>query len=183
MKVFFKVVLVICFVFFIGLGQWAQAKDPAPKGGVKEPFKIGIVDMQRILSTSKVAKGVRDDFLKEVEAKRKELLVKAQEVQKLEQELANLDPKATGEERREKQEKLKRQNRELNNLRQDIDEELKRRDREVTQKLIGEILATIRSFAQSEHYMLILERSSIEVAEESLDITDKIIKLYDSKKK
>jgi len=44
-------------------------------------------------------------------------------------------------------------------------------------------MTTIRNFAQGERYSLILERSSIIAAEEALDITDKIIKLHDAKKK
>lgn len=180
-----KRLIVLAFLAVVIVGwQLAEAKEPAAKVGAKDPvIKIGIVDMQKILQDSKAAKAARDEFVKEVEEKRRELATKAQEVQKLEQELAKMDPKTPPEKRREKQDRLKQQTRELNNLRQDIDEELKRRDRELTQKLIGEVMGTIRSFAQSERFSLILERSSIVAAEEGLDITDKIIKLHDSKKK
>ncbi len=174
--------MVAIMVILIGW-QLAVAKEPVAKSGPKEALKIGIVDMQRILSESKAAKLARDEFAKEVEQKRKELAAKAQEVQKLEQDMAKMDPKATAEERRVKQDTLKHKARELNNLRQDIEEELKRRDRELTQKLIGEIMATIRNFAQTERYSLILERSSIVAAEEGLDITEKVIKLHDARKK
>lgn len=177
--------LTVLFVLVLLLAGWqlAGAKEPVAKVGSKEPLKIGIVDMQKILQESKAAKAARDEFVKEVESKRRELATKAQEVQRLEQELAKMDPKTPPEQRREKQDRLKQQARELNNLRQDIDEELKRRDRELTQKLIGEIMGTIRNFAQTERFTLILERSSILAAEESLDITDRIIKLHDGRKK
>jgi len=157
-------------------------KEGSGRAGDRD-LKIGIVDLQKIMRTSKVVKAAMDDFMKEVDAKKNVLTKKAQEVQALEQELAKLDPKTPADQRRDKENTLKRQSRELTNQRQDIEEDLKRRDREVSQKIMAEIMTTIRNFAQGERYSLILERSSIIAAEEALDITDKIIKLHDAKKK
>lgn len=169
-------------IIILAAGPTWAAKETPIKVSDRE-LKIGIVDLQKIMRTSKVVKAAMDEFMKEVEAKRNILTTKAREVQALEQELSKLDPKTPADQRREKENKLKRQSRELNNQRQDIEEDLKKRDREVTQKVMGEIMVTIRNFAQAEHYSLILERSSIVAADEALDITDKIVKLHDAKKK
>ncbi len=60
---------------------------------------------------------------------------------------------------------------------------MKRKDRDMAQRLFGEIMQVIRNYAKSERFSLILERGTIIAAEEGLDITDKILKIYDSQKK
>jgi outer membrane protein len=149
----------------------------------KPQLKIGIVDMQKILRESKSATAVRSSFMKELEAKKEQINTKAKEVQNLEEDLSRLDPGASVEAKRQRTDKLKIEARELNNLRQDVEEEVKRKDREMAQKLFAEIMQIVRNYARNERYSLILERATIIAAEEGIDITDKILKLYDSQKK
>lgn len=159
--------------------QKASKKAPPPAGSVK----IGIVDMQKILRESKAAKAARNNLLKDLEGKKAQIDAKTQAVQKLEQEIAKLPPTTPAEQQRQKADQLKHDLRELNNLRQDMEEEVKLKDREMAQKIFGEIMLIIRNYAQQERLNLVLERSTIVTAEESLDITGKILKLYDSQKK
>jgi outer membrane protein len=163
----------------------AAAKEaPAKESQVRQGItKIGIVDMQKILQESKAAKAAKASFMKEMEAKREKINTKTLEVQRLEQEIARLAPDASLETRRTKGDQLKAQARELNNLRQDVEEEIKRKDRDMAQRLFGEIMQIIRNYAKNERFSLILERGTIVAAEEGLDITDKILKIYDSQKK
>ena len=61
-------------------------------------------------------------------------------------------------------------------------EELKRKDRELTQKIVGEVMKVVTAHAKKENYSLIFERSTVMTADEAVDITDTIIKLYDAGK-
>jgi len=146
-------------------------------------IKIGIVNMQKILLDSKKARTLREGFMKELEVKKAQLADKAKGVQEQEEALARLDPNTPMETRRQKTDKIKQDARELNHLRQDVEEELKRKDQALTQRLIGEIMQVIKNQARNERFGVILERTAVITAEESIDITDKIIKAYDAQKK
>jgi outer membrane protein len=147
------------------------------------PVKIGVLDVQKIMRESKAAKNARTIFQKDVEAKRDTLKAKEKEVKLLEEEIKGADPKMSPEARREKEFKLSREVKELQRLSADMEEELKKKDVELTRKLLGEIMQIVQSFAKKEHYTLILERASVVTADNAIDITDKIIKLYDAQKK
>lgn len=155
-----------------------------PAMAAKEsPVKIGVLDIQKIMRESKAAKNARTLFQKDVEAKRDTLKAKEKEIRLLEEEIKTADPKMSPETRRDKEFKLSREVKELQRLGADLEEELKKKDVELTRKLIGEIMQIVQSFAKKEHYTLILERASVVTADNAIDITDKIIKLYDAQKK
>ena len=156
------------------------AQKAVPASGT---LKLGIVDLQKIMRESKAATAARNKLMKEVEGKKEQIIAKTQTVQKLEQEIAKLPATTTQDQQRQKAEQLKIEVRELNNLRQDVEEEIKRKDREMAQQIIGDIMQIIRDYARNERFSVIVERSTIIMAEESLDITDRILKLYDSQKK
>lgn len=168
----------------LSLAMPAMAAKENPKDTQsRQQIKIGIVDMQKVVRESRIAKAVRGNFLKEVEAKKAQLVEKMQDVQKQEEELKSLDPSVSVEIRRQKTDKLKHDGRDLNNLRQDLEAEVKRKELEISQKLFVEIMQIIRNYAKTERYTLILERSTVVTAEESVDVTDKILKIYDAQKK
>ncbi len=128
----------------------AAAAKEAPcqrKAGQQGITKIGIVDKQINPSGILGGKGGKGSFMKEMEAKREKINTKTLEVQRLEQEIARLAPDASLETRRTKGDQLKAQARELNNLRQDVEEEIKRKDRDMAQRLFGEIMQIIRNYA------------------------------------
>jgi len=174
MKRFMMMSIVILIGFLLVLPVMAAKEGPV---------KIGVLDVQKIMRESKAAKNARTIFQKDVEAKRDTLKAKEKEVKLLEEEIKGADPKMSPEARREKEFKLSREVKELQRLSADMEEELKKKDVELTRKLLGEIMQIVQSFAKKEHYTLILERASVVTADNAIDITDKIIKLYDAQKK
>lgn len=146
------------------------------------PLKIGIIDIQKIMRTSKAAKKAQAVFLKDLEEKRSILTGKEKEIRSMEEELKS-DSSMSPDVRRDKSEKLAKDVKELKRLGADLEEELKKKDVELTQKLMGEIRQLVINLFKKEGYTIILEKSSIVMSDESIDITDKIIKLYDAQKK
>jgi outer membrane protein len=166
------------FVIFLLLAM------PAAAAGAKEaPLKIGIIDVQKIMRESKAARNAQDVFRKDLEAKRTVLMAKEKEARAIENALKGNDPKLTPAVRKEKGEKLAQEVKELKRLGADLEEDLKKKDAELTQKLIGEILQVVKALQKSENMSLILEKRAVVVADEAIDITDKVIKLYDGQKK
>ncbi|MDB9823170.1 OmpH family outer membrane protein [Deltaproteobacteria bacterium] len=141
--------------------------------------KIGVIDVQRIMRESKAAQNARAVFLKDVEAKRGVLNAKQKEVQDLQEELKNKGKDMAASVREEKTNQLTREVRDLNRLKSDLEEELKKNENELTQTLLKEISEVVQEYCKKEKYTVIHEKRTILASDEAVDITDKIIKLYD----
>ena len=144
--------------------------------------KIGVIDTQKIMRESRAAKNARSLFLKDVEDKRAVLGAKQKEVRALEEKLKREGKKMSPSARKQKGEQLQKEIKELKRLRSDLEEELKKKDAELTRKLLREVGGIVREFSRKEKYTVILERKSVVAADEAIDITDKIIRLYDDLK-
>ncbi len=167
-------------VFVIVIGFFLAA---LPVLAATAPLKIGVIDTQKILRTSKAAKAAQSVFMKDLEAKRAVYQAKEKEIKALEDELKNQNIKLSVEIRKEKTEKLAQEVKEIKRLGTDMEEELKKKEVELTRSLLSEIAQIVRNFSKKEHYTVILEKSSVIVADDAVDITDRIIKLYDAGKK
>jgi outer membrane protein len=167
-------------VFGIIMGLLLAA---VPVMAATAPVKLGVIDTQKILRESKAAKAAQSVFMKELEAKRAVYQAKEKEIRLLEEELKSADQKMTAETRNKKAEKLAQEVKELKRLGADMEEELKKKEVELTRSLLSEIAQIVRTFSKKEHYTVIFEKSSVIVADDAIDITDRIIKLYDAGKK
>ena len=71
---------------------------------------------------------------------------------------------------------------ELRCLKADLEEELKRKDAELTRKLLTEIRDVVEEYRKKNKITVIFEKRSVVAFDGAIDITDKIIKLYDTVK-
>ncbi|MFC1868786.1 OmpH family outer membrane protein [Thermodesulfobacteriota bacterium] len=140
--------------------------------------KIGVIDTQKIMIESRAAKNARAVFLKDVEGKRKLLIGKQNEVQAMDEDLKKNGKDMAPQVRKEKADKLAREVKELKRLRSDVEEELKKKEMELVRKLRGDIREIVREYSKKEKYTVILEKRSVVASDEAIDITDKIIRLY-----
>ncbi len=164
----------ILTVIFIGIMQLLSSAVV-----LAADVKIGVIDIQRIMKESRAAKNARAVFFKDVEQKRKLFNDKQNEVQAMEEELKTKGKDMTPQARKEKTDNLADEIKELKRLRSDLEEELKKKDRELTQRLLSEISVIVGEYQKKENYTIILEKRSVVASDEAIDITDKIIKLYD----
>jgi len=169
----------VLMIILLALPASAAPPRASAGGGA---MKVGMVDMQKILRESKNSQKIRTAFMKDVEKKQAALAAKEGEVRKLEEEFGRLEPAAM-DARKKKGDQIKHEMRELQYLREDAEGELKRKEVEITQKVIGEIMLVVRNYARSERFTVILDRMAVITAEESIDITGRILKLYDAQKK
>ena len=176
---YFVWMALVLIIMLLALPALAAPPKAAAGGGA---LKVGMVDLQKILRESKNSLKVRTAFMQDVEKKQAAIAAKEGEVRKLEEEFNRLEPGAM-DARKKKGDQIKHEMRELQYLREDAEGELKRKEMEITQKVIGEIMQVVRSYARSERFTVILDRMAVITAEESIDITDRILKLYDAQKK
>jgi len=154
---------------------------PAIKGAETRTLRIGIVDIQRILRESRAAKEARALFLKDLEARRRLYRAEEEKVRLMSREIKEQTPRLSPEEKKDKLEQMEKEIKELRRLKMDLEEELKKRNAELTQKLLKEIKKVVEAFTLKEGYTLILEKRRVVAADQAIDITDQIIRLYDAR--
>jgi outer membrane protein len=143
-------------------------------------IKIGVIDTQRIVAESKAGIATRTLFSKEVQENNSRLQTKQKEVQALQEELNTKGKGMDAVALAEKQEKYSKAYKELTRMKNDMTQDLEARDNELTQKLLKAIADIVIQYSQNEKYTLILEKGSLVSYDNSVDITDKIIQLYDA---
>jgi outer membrane protein len=144
-------------------------------------FKIGVIDTQKFLSQSAKITKVRADFTKEFETKRQELIKRQSAAQALETELNTKGSTMTDQVRREKTDTLRKEARDLPRMKEEIEAEMQAKNTELGQKFLKEIRDNASEYLKKEKLSLIIEKGSVVVSDASVDVTDQIIKLYDSK--
>lgn len=168
MKRFFIFCLFICFITISEVPQL-----------MAETLKIGVFDIKGIIRGSKVIEGYRQKFLKEIESKRRPLGEKEESVKQIEEKLKKEKIYAT--ERKTLDERLANEIKELKRMKEDIDLDLQKMDRELTQRALRDIDKVINDIAKKEGYTIIFEKNAAGIVyfDESVEITQKIISLYD----
>jgi len=144
--------------------------------------KIGLIDTQRIMQESRAAKQARRIFLKDLEKKRGVLKDKLEEVRALQEKLKSEAGDMSPSDRRAEGDRLALGIKAVKRLKADLEEELKKKDVELTRNLLGEIRKICRDYTKEKGYTVILEKKSVVAYDEAADITDKIIGLYDTLK-
>lgn len=144
--------------------------------------RIGVIDLKKILRDSKAAKKAQDVFRKDLETKRATVAAKQKEIQTMEEQFKKDEAKMTQEARQKAAVQLAKDVRELKITAGDMEEELKRMDRDMTQKIVSDVMKVVNDYTKKGKYTIILERSAVLDMDATADITDAIIKLYDAKK-
>ena len=147
--------------------------------------KIGYVDLQKALNTSEAGKAAKERISKKVKEYEGTIDTRQKEIKKLKEELEKqamlLSEEARGAKERDYQQKVK----EFQRFTKDIQEELQQKDADFTKQILEELFKVIKEVGEKEGYTLILEQSesSILYADEKVNLTDKVIKAFDAKKK
>jgi len=165
-------VMVIVFLPF-------QVKGQTP------PFKIAYVDLQKVMVESEKGKEARKNLSDEFEKRKKEISQGQEELQKmkdaLEKQTATITPEARADKEKQYQVKLK----DYQRVGDDYSAELRQKDQELTQRILKELEEVVKGMGESEKYTLIVEKNhaGILYATPAIDITDKVISLYNQSAK
>jgi outer membrane protein len=144
--------------------------------------KIGMIDTQKILRESKAAKEARDIWMKELETRRAKYKAEEEEARKLEEEIKTDGQNMPPEIRKEKTEKLEKEFKELGRLKSDLEQELRKKDLDLSQSLIKDVYEIVRDLSKKEKFTVILDKRFVFMSDEAIDLTDRVIRLYDAMK-
>ena len=146
-------------------------------------FKLGFVDVQKVLNESAKGKEAKAKLEKERDAKQQEIRTKEEEIKKLEADLQKQGAVLSEAARKDRQEALNRKIRDLRRLFEDFNRDLQKRETELLNEILREIRKVVVAYGKEQHYTLILEaQSGIIYASQGADLTDEILAAYNQRK-
>jgi len=148
-------------------------------------MKIAYVDPQKVFANSKVGKAATKE-LAELEARLRENLDKLKSSidaaeQELEKQYLTLSPSA----RSEREEKIRQDKIDLKRRAEDADRELSKLEKDYLERIDREVMTIIQEFGKERGYTLILGKvaSVVLFADESIDVSEEVIRRYDAVQK
>jgi len=147
-------------------------------------YKIGFINMREIIQNSTEGKKAEEDLREVTEKKQASISSMEKELKEMKDELYSQGATLTASERRDKVDAYQKKLREYQLLVNDANEEVKRRDLELSQKLFPEIVKIVRAIAEKEKYTLVIDIATMPVPyyTKENDFSKKVIEEYNKSK-
>ncbi len=154
-----------------------------------QQLKIGVIDMQKALNETEEGKEILAEMKEKLTRENKELQRKQEELKKMQDELTRQAFLLSENVRTQKEEEFRRLGRDLERFREDKRTEFVRLQQLATEKIHRGLMKILSEFAKAEKYDMLVEAGqqaeglpgAILYFDETMDITDKIIELYNRK--
>jgi len=171
-----KTVLVSIIALFVLFGSISMA--PAQEAAIK----IGVVDLYKALNESEQGKKAYVDLESMIKGKKEALEAKGRAIEKLRSELEKQGDALSADAKKNKAEEYERLTREYQRNASDSENELRKKQGELTGRIIKQIRDIIMAMAKEEKYTLILERADglVLFVDGSIDLTDRVIGQLDA---
>ena len=167
--------------------------------GQAPALKVGIVDLDRALKESvagkqalQTLKQFRDKVMKEINDKKRVKDQRETSLRDLQTELTTQSVVLSEPAKREKEEAYRRQVRELrryiddsNRFIEESERDLREREAELTSRLLRDLLDIIKTVGREESFTIIFEKNErfLLFAADAIDLTEKIIRRFDTAKR
>ena len=148
-----------------------------------ESNKVAVVDLQKILNESSKGREAVKLLESEFEKRKKSLDAKEEELKKLEDEITKRSSLWSDKIKQEKEEEFDRKVKDFRRLQTDLKDEFQRKNKNFTDKILMDIIELVKSVGEEEKFSVIMEKQNAIFTSSSIDITDKVIKLYDNSNK
>ena len=142
--------------------------------------KTGFVDIQKIMITSNAGKKAGEDYKMAFEKAKKAIQGRESEVVRLRDELEKERPTLKEEVLKERELAYQKRARDYELFIKDSEEELQKKDRELSSKIIPEIMKVVQSIGAREKYTMIIDLNATPVtyhAKES-ELTMRVIEEF-----
>ncbi len=150
---------------------------------VSAQVKIGFIDVQRAISESAAGKRAKDKFQAQVKKAEADLLKEKNELERLKAELDKKGPLLKDDERRNLEGDLQKRYVTYQRSMSDQQQDLRQKEGEMTADILKELEKIVNEVGKAEKFTLILERSQILYSDQGIDITNKVIEVFNSRSK
>ena len=148
-------------------------------------YKIGCVDIQKAVNECNAGKEAKKAIAKEVEKFQRLIAEKQKELQVMKDSLDKQSPMLNPEARASKEKEYQGKLREFQRWGEDTQNEVNQKRMEIERNIGLGLQKVIQKVGADEGFTFILERneSIVLFASKAIDITDRVIKLFDVQKK
>ncbi len=146
-------------------------------------LKIGVIDVKKILNNSKYGQEVMNKLQEKYNELSFKIEQKAKDIEALKEEIEKKSSLWSQEVKEKKQSEYQKMLRELKSMQEDAQYEMREYEKKMLDPFLKELEIIIKDFVQKEKYDLILEKyqPGIYYASSEIDLTDKIIELFDKR--
>lgn len=169
--------MIIGIIAFV-IGGWAGSTCATE-------LKLGCVDMQRAVNDCNAGKEAKKVITKELEKFQRLYGEKQKELQGMKESLEKQAPMLNPDARAAKEKDFQAKSREFQRWMEDTQNEIKQKEMEMLRNISLGLFKVTQKVGMDEGYTFILERneSIVLFSSKAIDLTDKVIKLYDAQKK
>ena len=147
--------------------------------GSAASVKIGLVDTKRVIEEARAAQAARTAIYKDIKDKQAVFSEKQADVMALSVELRKQKETLDAVTFAEKSDALEKELNNLSRLKEDLEDELNEKNVALTRKILQEVWKIVKDFRKDNNYTFIMEADKVVSADEKVDITDDIIRVYD----
>ncbi len=170
---FQKLSVTFLLVFFLMAASAAKAAD----------VKIGVVDFKLILENSSVGKKVNADLKKEFKRMESDFEIKKNELEELKKKLEREAMVMSREMREEKEIELRVKFKNAQELEKKYRQELMEQEKNAVNEIQKEVLEILKDVGKKEKYTLISSKIGVLYADDTVDLTDRVIKILNERHK
>ncbi len=142
--------------------------------------KIGVVDFMRILEASSAGKSARAEIDKQRKKMEADLKKNQAEIEELKERIEREALVMSKEKRVEKEREFRTKVNDFMLLDKKFKQERQVLDRKLTINIQKEVVKLAKEMGKTEGYLLIIEKSVVLYAPNTIDITDKVIQKYNT---
>lgn len=168
---------VLCAVAF-------SASFLAKTATAAEGAKIGYVDLRVALNDSEAGKKAKIELESLIKTKQTTIDEKGKNIEKLKADLEKQSSVLSPDAKKSREDEIERNVRDYQRLVQDSQNEVKKKENELTGSIVKELRDVVAKIGHDEGYSLILEnvQEIILFSQKDLDLTDKVVKIFNEKK-
>ena len=145
-----------------------------------QQIKLAYVDVQRALNECDAGKRAKSEFQGKIQTLDTKLQRQQQEVQSLKDEIEKKGMLMQPDQRQNLQDEYIKKAKDLDRNLKDARDDLQRQDNEITAKILHDLGIVIRNLSEQSGYTMVLEKGSILWGAANLDITDQVIRSYNT---
>jgi outer membrane protein len=182
MRKLFAAIFIIA-ALAVGAGLIVQAQTPPVQAVQAGPFKIGFINVHRVVNESDRGKALNDKLQDEINAAKTKLETKKKEVTNLQAALTANKDKWDLATKQAKAAEIEQKMKAVNRDAEDYQDYYQKREDEQIKPIIDSLDSVITDMGKKEGFSAIFDvTGAILYINPSLEITDKVIKTFNQKK-
>jgi len=149
----------------------------SPAVRAEAELKVGVVDLQKAMEMTEDGQKAKDMFKKQVEKIQQDLKTRQDELNTLKGDLDRQSSLLSEDARYQKEKTYQDKLKDFKRLYEDYQEEMRRKDSELSEKILRSLVAIVESVGQEQGFDIILEKTQSAVLYKSnkVDVTDAVI--------